>query len=722
MKQFRNLNPALYIALAAALVAAVWLNIVRHGIERENNSVEMAMEHEGLRKFAAQEGVGDSEIFRMFRDAGINSMMVFDTTLERLARRGRIKAIEGKDLLKAKELGGDLGAFAAVPEADLAWDAVYVTRGKLEEAFSETEEDLLLRYGRERVKAVSEEPRIVRVIGKTDRPGDERYDLPLDLMQAPLGIASEDLREAMSLGFRVIARPANYADATEEKIDSFFKRLDKAGAEGAAYMPCGTEALGYPGKLEYVAGKMRDRQMKLVMLEHYSQLQFAPVLGLVSLAEMNGYRAARAYVVDPLEQRKLAVPQALRRWALTDAERNVRVNYIRPFLKPQEGKGALRLNLDYVAAIRDSVLDRGFAIGEAGLFSAPASSDAGQSGKEQGGPALGQGGDKALSYSPYFPSRLLLALAAAGVAAGCVIYLSLVFGLPKGRQAALFACLTAASALALVFGRGLLTRQALALAAASVFPVLSLGVMMEYFSRSKPRPGLFGLALKAVVALFAAIVLSLAGAALLSALLADSRFMLEIDIYRGVKLTFVAPVILTALLYAAREGLLGSDEGGLSLSVLKGKALGFLRAPVTVGASLCALAAVVALYFFLGRSGHSAGISVPALELKLRYFLEQVMYARPRSKEFLIGHPAFFLAVMAELNRMTKSARLLLWTLAAIGQGSLVETFCHMRTPVFMSVARAFDGYAAALPLGLAATAFMWLGLRLWTRMGKGGE
>lgn len=40
---------------------------------------------------------------------------------------------------------------------------------------------------------------------------------------------------------------------------------------------------------------------------------------------------------------------------------------------------------------------------------------------------------------------------------------------------------------------------------------------------------------------------------------------------------------------------------------------------------------------------------------------------------------------------------------AVIGQGSLVQTFCHMRTPVVMSFVRALDGYAVGVVFGVIA-------------------
>ena len=79
------------------------------------------------------------------------------------------------------------------------------------------------------------------------------------------------------------------------------------------------------------------------------------------------------------------------------------------------------------------------------------------------------------------------------------------------------------------------------------------------------------------------------------------------------------------------------------------------------------------------------------------------MYARPRSKELLIGHPAFMLAAMAWYRKWPTMMLFALVLVAAIGQGSMVETFAHMRTPVFMSFARGIGGIVLGGVLGAAA-------------------
>ena len=61
------------------------------------------------------------------------------------------------------------------------------------------------------------------------------------------------------------------------------------------------------------------------------------------------------------------------------------------------------------------------------------------------------------------------------------------------------------------------------------------------------------------------------------------------------------------------------------------------------------LVVLVAGVVFVARSGHTSGMPVSQTELRFRAFLEQAFYARPRTKELMIGHPAFMLAAMAAL-------------------------------------------------------------------------
>lgn len=673
-------NPVLLAIIVVGLVCALYLNWTRHEIEQRNDTVEMAMEYENLRKLAALEGLPEETVLREFREAGVTSLMIFDTTLERLYKNGVVTVATGGDLRKALALGTDSGIFKPVLAAGgIVENAAYIAAGDDKEAFRDLISDLRLRYGAERVTVLDTAPQIIRVLGSTALVPEDKYDEPLGLLQAPLGLPAADMRRVAALGFNVIVRPQNYTEVNEEKIDSIFNRIAESGVRVHAYMPCGTQVVGYPDKIDYMGKKMGGMGgMKLVMLEHYTQLRFANIEGLIPLAENVDYNAARSYVIDPLEQKKISVGEALRRWALTDEERNIRVNYVRPFLQSKNGEDLLALNLKYVHDITRSVEERGYKIGEAGVFST----------YSKGMPV------------PYFPEKVWLIPVIAAIVAGCVLYLALLVPLSGARQLALWGVLTLAAAAIVMLGRGLLARQMLALGAAAVFPVLSMSVIFNIWDKIKNfKQSVFVILGNAIWQLALAIGASLIGAALLSAILTDSRFWLEIDIYRGVKLTFILPLVLTAALYIKRYDLL--DVMGRGVKAAISRISNLLDTGLTFKHVVILGVLLFIVYYFVGRSGHTGGVPVPAIELKMRAFLEQVMYARPREKEFMIGHPAFFMAGFAAYKGAPRLWQFVLVCAAVIGQGSLVQTFCHMRTPVVMSFVRALDGYAVGVVFGV---------------------
>lgn len=687
-------NPVLVAIILVGLVCALWVNWNRHIIEQRNNSVEMAMEYENLRKLAALEGLLEEVVVKQFQDAGINSLMVFDTTLERLSKMGAIKLATGSELRQAKILGNDAGIFASVN--NIEENAVYIAEGNDKAAFEEVWEDLRTRYGTDRAKMVSTAPSIIEALGSTHLVAEDDFKTPRGILQVPLGLSSSEMRKVKDYGFNVIVRPQNFVNVNEEKIDSIFKRIAKANVEVNAYMPAGREVVGYPDKIDYMAKKLDGR--KLIMLEHYTQLQFAKIDGLVPLAEAINYKAARSYVIDSLEQKKITVGEGLRRWALTDEERNVRVNYIRPYLMPQNGQDLLAMNLQYVKDIVKNVKARGFEIGEAGLFEA-----------EESTVKNGYTGS-------YFPNKIAFIVIGLAIVAGAVIYLAQVVELSNSKQLLLWGVLSALVTVVLLSGRGLVMRQALAFGAAVFFPVLSMNVILDIWDRCKESSAsAWKVIFSATWQLALAVLMSLVGGMYLAAILADSRFLLEIDIYRGVKLTFIMPLVLMTILYVKRYDMLGVAGCGLKAAIAKVNEL--LNKPITFKhVALFGVLSIILLYF-VARSGHSAGVPVAAIEVKMRLFLEQLMYARPRQKEFMIGHPAFFLAVYAAYHKAPRLIQYALTCGAVIGQASLVQTFCHMRTPVFMSTIRALDGYAMGAVIGIILVAVVALAMPLLLKL-----
>lgn len=198
------------------------------------------------------------------------------------------------------------------------------------------------------------------------------------------------------------------------------------------------------------------------------------------------------------------------------------------------------------------------------------------------------------------------------------------------------------------------------------------------------------------------------GAMFLSGILSDVEFFLEMSIFRGIKLTFVLPIILVAIAFMQRFDIFGDNL--LTPPAFKEQAKRILNMTVSVKALVGFLIAMIVAVIFIGRSGHTAGVPVPGIELKIRAFLEQAFYARPRSKEIFIGHPALIIMIMAWYRKWPAAIFFILSIVATIGQGSMVETFAHMRTPVFMSLMRGFDGalWGAVIGCVVMGALYLW--------------
>jgi hypothetical protein len=317
------------------------------------------------------------------------------------------------------------------------------------------------------------------------------------------------------------------------------------------------------------------------------------------------------------------------------------------------------------------------------------------------------------TYAAFYPSKFLRALVMAGVAAAAVLYLSLVIpslNTAVKKQWLLFVVFALCAAVPVLMGTGAKIRVIAALASANLFPALAVIFQLDRirYLRDKISLGFGKMLVTGLIALFVTGALSYIGAAYLSASLADTEYLLEFQIFRGIKLTFVLPLILVGIAFLQRfdifDGRMDDTDG--VLNQLKK----ILDMPVKIKTLFLMFVVLIAGVVFVARSGHTSGMPVSATELKFRAFLEQAFYARPRTKELLIGHPAFMLAVMAFWRKWPTMVFFGLVLIATIGQGSMVETFAHMRTPVYMSFMRGIGGIV--LGAGIGAIAMMLV--QLW--------
>ena len=662
-------NKIFIIMIIVGLISALMIDFQRHQVEERNNTVELAIDYEGLLRLSEMTGTPIDEVFRQAKESGITSLAVYETTFKKLNANGKTTAVSGSSLLTNYYSGAmvDPEWRALVENGTVKGSMIYIT-GHDAQTFKEVTEDLYRRLGHDRVRELT-------VGGKTVLEVNDYYE---EFLKANIGMPTDEMKLVNEAGFYVMARPSNYVKCSKGDVDAVFKRLEGIKVSNMTFS--GKECLGSPDEVNYVVEKLQERDITLGMIEGVTQLQFYPQNGLLEIAKAMDYKAARLYGIGPDEMAKMQIQQAVDRWSNTDPERNIRIDLLRIFEKPQGNMTLLETNMKYFSETRDMLERSGYKIGPAGTF------------------------------EPFYPSSLLRAVVMMGVAAAIVLYLSLIAPSVKEKYLyMLLAVLVIGMAGPVLMGHGNKIRVIAALASANFFPAIAVIWQLDRIREAKAdvKASLLKIIPTAMLALFASGIISYAGAAYLSASLADTEYLLEVNIFRGIKLTFVLPLVLVAIAFLQRFDIFDGkmdDTDGVINQLKK-----ILDMPVKIKTLLGLGFVLIAGIVFVARSGHTSGMPVAGAELKFRAFLEHLMWARPRSKELLIGHPGFMLAALAWWRQWPTMILFVLVIVATIGQGSMVETFAHMRTPIYMSFVRGLGGIGLGAIIGAVAMALVQL-------------
>ena len=662
MKKF-HYHPVLLAAIFIGFIASFIIGVERHAVEERSRTVELAIDYEGLLELAAREGLPAETVLARAKEAGITSLAVYETTFKKFNLNGKAFALTGADLLARYHAGmlTDPRWRALVEEGRVVGTEVYIV-GHDPVTYAELKDDLMRRFGSARVSILTVGSDEVIAVKDSYEAFEKRN----------IGLPTDEMAAVNAAGFDVIARPSNYHDCTPNDVRAVFARMEDIRVSAVVFS--GTETLGAPKALQTTIDEMRAQGLTLGLIEDVTQLQFYRQQGMDEIAAGLGYdHVARLYSIPKDELKKLKIDAAVERWVTTDEERNIRINLLRIYEEPAPNISLLETNMKYFADTRAALQARGFQIGRAGTFAV------------------------------YEPPRILRAFVIMGTAAAGVLYLSLVIpalNRNKRRLLLLFGVFALIGMGPIFLGAGGKVRLLAALLSANLFPALAMiGLLDLLRTRRFPKhTPTWRILMAGLVLLGIASALSMIGAAYLSGALSDTRYFLEFDIFRGIKLTFVLPMVLVAIAFLQRfdvfDGRFAAAAGAL------GQIKELLNLPVRVGSLLGALLLLGALVVLVLRSGHTSGMPVPGIELKFRAFLEQMFYARPRTKELMIGHPAFLLAVYATARRAPAMVLLGLVLAATIGQGSMVETFAHMRTPIEMSFVRGIGGICLGAAIG----------------------
>ena len=642
--------PILIFFIIVALVVAGIITFHRSNLESNFKQVELVMSLNELRELSYQEGYDEIELLAKIKNAGINSIAVHEDTLENLALSGKILYFSDKELNKLNFFLKSLDPFKKFQPAP--GEAYIVFNDKND--YLRVKENLQRQLGEDLVRDLGFLPYIgLKVKGSEDKLAD-----------LGLGFSDEDIELIRNLGFQVILRFKNFPQINKEDIEFKFKESDIAEKISGIIFE-GEAVLGYPSKenLIHTAELLKTKGYPFGIIE------FAGQKGIETVARQASELAVRVHSITKEEMEIIPKQIAIERWIRAAKERKVRIFYIKPFMKSDSD--LIAENLAYIKTIKEELEANGFKTGKASILSAS-----------------------------YQEPKIFILLLIIGVISGGLILLKNVFNLKKYQEYSLLFLGILFSFLLLFLNREIFLIKLMALLAALIFPTLAIIANERYFlenNNSKFKDAqdfpvnnlsFYRMIKEVLTGFFRIILITLSGALLIAALLSNNKFMLGIEQFSGIKISYLVPLLLVLAI--------------MWLKVNKGKLmiLENIKKPLLIEHVIIMAFFAVFLLIYISRSGNFSFLPVLSIEEKIRIFLEKTLIARPRNKEFLIGYPALLLAMSMSYLKI-KEFKIPIIIIGTIGPVTLINTFCHIHTPFLFSVLRTFNGIWLGLILGL---------------------
>lgn len=608
------------------------------------------------------------------------------TILERFRLHGASTLIIGEDTLGSLELSG-----AVRTERPVSPDGRSGTRVLLDspatlqrvrtalqahgirtyESATETYESPAVRFPSPASTAF-----VVRT-NKDQAAATQAVSTPVDyanLRSLGIGLPPDAVAAAQAAHYRIAGRIGNFAGVTKTSAEQVLRNLHAQGASLVIFN--GDEVLGYRGVEKDVAELLRpDNNGVTPVGIYYGAVEFGKQKGDEKLSAQLHGDYIRVHSIQAAEMGQLDENEAIERFVRAARERNIRFCYVR--LLTFSGDDPVSDNEQFLRKIcagtdrLSGIIGGTFRFRPAHLF-----------------------GETRVP-------KAVFALLGLGAAAGFVWMLGALCPLPESKQTALLIVLGLVSA-ALAFAGGEMGRKLVALLAGIAYPAVACLVTYPSVrsAKARSRSAVECLA-PAVSGLIRASAITGIGVVYVVGLLATRPFMLRANQFLGIKAQHAVPLLIVA--FAAMVG--GAALPKESWAGYRARVKNYLRSiwnePARIGLLVVGVIALAGFALVVARTGNEPGVGVSGIELKFRSVLDRTLPVRPRTKEFLLGHPAFVLALAWWLRGRRKPA-IPLFVLGSLGQVSLLNTFCHIHTPLLVSVWHAVTGLILGSILGIA--------------------
>ncbi len=485
-----------------------------------------------------------------------------------------------------------------------------------------------------------------------------------------LGFDENEITKFKSLGLNIVLRP-KYAPGNRN-ISELEDILSKYKIRSVMFY--GNVISGAGGdQTKELADFFLKNHIVTYIVELPIQKGIYPQEGLNVLMSKTHYYVARVYSIYPAEQAKLKPYQIFNRWFRAVSDRNIRVIYVKPIIDSGLSyEENMRINDYEVNKFHKLWAEKGMK------FGVP------------------------IPMPEIKVPIIILWLISIGVIAMFVLYTGLL--LDFDIKSSIFWLITLTFTFTtLIFVNKNLSQKLIALSAAVTITGIFSFIIFSYIKTlyGKKEEASFKNILKHGFNLSMMMLgFSFIGGLWIGASISSTRYLLNLDMFRGVKILYLTPFLFLILNYLK---IFGADFNNAHPPKEKYNLFTEIRKAWNITVKwghiiiLIILAGVFLVYLL--RSGNT-GVSISSIELKFRAFLEHKIIARPRFKEFLVGYPSLFLLVLFTYIKRKKWI-IVFSILGIMGSISITDTFSHVRDTFLMSLYRSLWGILFGVITGL---------------------
>ncbi len=609
--------------------------------EFHNKYVEIIIPFHDIKRIHSISGKPLEDILLSFRDKGFKTIAIEERSVDDFIEDGTATMESGSNLINNQRIQTTkAGIFRANPNLTINPDLYYIMIDDTT-IFDFVKIKFLQKMGPTKIHDLGNN--ILSISGEEKTIRDLK-----------LGIFDGDIKSLYLQGFSVVPRLTNHYSYSEEGISFLLNSLKTGMIRHIIFSK--DSVLGYPDYLESTAYKLDALSFNFGLIEFVDQK------GADRLAQRIPYQVIKVHSIPEKDMKEFPESRAVSRYVRAVIERNCRLLYVNLYLDQQFEEELDVLNLQFLQHIKSSIESRGYKVS-----------------------TMIQNPNTQLKTSFRFLD-LFLFLTTAFLMAYCIR-----FYIPWTKKWLTFYILGHITFLLIgtLYNVYDTLKEYYALATAVCLPIIGYMSLLnfkqlEHLNSLKHKGRAF---LKIAVSLLLTAWLT---GLIINAYLIDISYYLGIRHFRGVKLAVILPILLLFLYYYIKPYRLKAF-----LPIMKR----FLTKHVTLGYIFFFFILLLSIIIYVLRTGNYGFLILGGNELKFRSLLEQLFLIRPRTKEFLIGYPSLFIGIYFFNHYKNRVWKYFFISISAIAYVSVINTFCHIHSPVLVTLYRSFMGFLVGMTL-----------------------